>query len=177
MRFGPARRAGPFPDATGADARPRYWIDMTEQTSTASADPGMIPLAVVGAHITGMPLNHELTTPGGHLIRAARTAPLYRLFELPGTTPRKPGLLRVGPESGAAIEVEIWALPAAAFGLFVSRIPAPLGIGTLSLSDGTQAKGFLCEEIGTRDARDITAFGGWRAWIAEVSGVPAADRA
>ncbi|NPD17643.1 amidase [Xinfangfangia sp. D13-10-4-6] len=125
-----------------------------------------IAVAVVGAHLSGMPLNHELTTPGGTLVVKTQTAPLYRLYELPGTTPRKPGLLRVGAEAGAAIEVEVWALSAAAFGTFVSRIPQPLGIGTLVLEDGSHAKGFLVEEIATRDAEDITRFGGWRAWIA-----------
>ncbi len=125
-----------------------------------------IALAVVGAHLSGMALNHELVEPGGRLVAAMRTAPLYRLFRLPGTVPPKPGLLRVGPEAGAAIAIEIWALPPAAFGSFVARIPQPLGIGTLSLEDGGEAKGFLVEEIATRGAEDITRFGGWRDWIA-----------
>ncbi|MFE3838690.1 allophanate hydrolase-related protein [Pseudogemmobacter sonorensis] len=132
-----------------------------------------IPLAVVGAHLGGMPLNHELTRPGGRLIRATRTAPLYRLYELPGTAPRKPGLLRVGPETGAAIEIEIWSLSPAAFGAFVARIPQPLGIGTLDLAEGGQAKGFLVEEIATRGAEDITRFGGWRGWLAARANAPA----
>ncbi len=125
-----------------------------------------ITLAVVGAHLSGMPLNPELQALGATLIRAVPTAPLYRLFELPGTVPRKPGLLRVGPETGGSVEIELWALSPAAFGRFVAAIPGPLGIGTLLLSDGTEAKGFLVEEIATRGAEDITAFGGWRAWIA-----------
>jgi allophanate hydrolase len=148
---------------------------MTEKSSLAAL-PGptfkaasnleVINIAVVGAHLSGMPLNHELTTQGGHLVVATRTAPLYRLFELPGTKPPKPGLLRVGEEAGAAIDVEVWALPCAAFGRFVALIPAPLGIGTLILADGTEAKGFICEEIATRGAEDITEYGGWRNWVA-----------
>jgi allophanate hydrolase len=138
---------------------------MTDQIATAPLSE-TIPLAVVGAHLSGMPLNHELTTLGGTLIRATRTAPLYRLFELPDTVPPKPGLLRVGAETGAAIEIELWALSPTAFGTFVAAIPMPLGIGTLALAEGGEAKGFLCEEIATRSARDVTAHGGWRAWIA-----------
>lgn len=133
--------------------------------SPAPAD-DLITLAVVGAHLSGMPLNHELQTLGATMIEEIRTAPVYRLYELPGTVPRKPGLLRVGPETGAAIAIELWALSAAAFGRFVAAIPGPLGIGTLLLEDGREAKGFLVEEIATRGAEDVTAFGGWRAWIA-----------
>ena len=127
---------------------------------------GRIEIAVVGAHLSGLPLNGELTALGGTFLRAAETTSDYRLYALPGTTPPKPGLLRVGKGMGAAIKVEIWSLDAAGFGSFVSRIPAPLGIGTVAFSDGTSAKGFLVEAEAVRDAEDITQSGGWKAFLA-----------
>lgn len=127
---------------------------------------GMIAIAVVGAHLTGMPLNHQLTDAGGRLIRETTTDPVYRLYALDGTVPPKPGLIR--DPDGAAIKVEIWALPDAAFGRFVSAIPAPLGIGKLTLADGSAVSGFLCEAHAIATARDITGFGGWRAYIASL---------
>lgn len=127
---------------------------------------GWLTLAVVGAHLTGMPINHELTGPGGILLARTRTAPGYRLYELPDSVPPKPGLIRDPDFTGDGIEVELWALPAAAFGQFVARIPAPLGIGKLELADGGQASGFLCEGHALCDAREITSFGGWRGWLA-----------
>jgi allophanate hydrolase len=101
---------------------------------------------------------------GGRLVRAARTAPQYQLYALPGTTPPKPGLVRVAAD-GAAIEVEVWELPVEGFGRFVAAIPAPLGIGTIGLEDGSQVQGFLCEAAAVAGARDITACGGWRAFL------------
>jgi allophanate hydrolase len=127
---------------------------------------GRIEIAVVGAHLSGLPLNGELTALGGTFLRAAETTSDYRLYALPGTTPPKPGLLRIGKGMGAAIKVEIWSLDAAGFGSFVSRIPAPLGIGTVAFSDGTSAKGFLVEAEAVRDAEDITQSGGWKAFLA-----------
>lgn len=124
-----------------------------------------IPIAVVGAHLSGMALNHELTDAGGTFLRAADTEARYRLYALPGGPPHRPGLARVS-DGGAAIAVEVWALPPAAFGRFVANVPAPLSIGTLCLADGTAVKGFLCEQVATKDARDITGFGGWRAYVA-----------
>jgi allophanate hydrolase len=126
----------------------------------------LIPIVVVGAHLTGLPLNHELTGPGGQLIRRARTAADYRLYALPNTTPPKPGLLREPGFAGPGLEVEVWGLPADAFGRFVARIPAPLGIGKISLDDGTAVSGFLCEAHALRGAREITGYGGWRAFLA-----------
>ena len=125
-----------------------------------------IELAVVGAHLSGLPLNRELTEIGARYLRTVRTAPDYRLYALPGGPPARPGLLRVGDGAGAAIETEVWALPPAAFGAFVAAIPAPLGIGTLRLADGTAPKGFLVEAEGVRDAEDISDSGGWRAYRA-----------
>ena len=125
--------------------------------------PGRIEIAVVGAHLSGLPLNHELVGLGGVFVRAAATTSDYSLYALPNTTPPKPGLLRTG--AGAAIAVEVWALDAAGFGEFVSRIPAPLGIGTLSLDDGTAVKGFLVEAEAVKGAEDISTYGGWRAYL------------
>ncbi len=133
--------------------------------ATAAPLPGMLRVAVVGAHLSGMPLNHQLTSRGAHLVCTARTAPAYRLYALPGTNPPKPGLMRVAHD-GAAIAVEVWDMPAARFGAFVDEIPAPLGIGTLELDDGRLVNGFICEACAIDGAADITAFGGWRAYIA-----------
>lgn len=124
-----------------------------------------IEIAVVGAHLSGMPLNRELTERGGVLRRSVATAPLYRLHALAGGPPERPGLIRVGP-GGAAIATEVWALDAEGFGGFVAGVPSPLCIGTLILADGTTPKGFLCEPAGLVGARDITEYGGWRAYRA-----------
>lgn len=130
------------------------------------APPSAISIAVVGAHLSGEPLNHQLTSRGGTLVRSGRTAPRYRLFALPGTTPPKPGLLHASGQRGAAaIEVEIWSLAPADFGAFVAAIPAPLGVGKIDLDDGTQVSGFLCEAHAAEGAEDITAYGGWRAYL------------
>ena len=127
---------------------------------------GWIPLAVVGAHLTGMPLNGELTGPGGIKLAETTTAPGYRLYALPGTVPPKPGLIHDPASTAPGIAVEVWALPAAAFGQFVARIPAPLGIGKLTLADGSQVSGFLCEAHAIDGAEEITHHGGWRAYRA-----------
>jgi allophanate hydrolase len=128
-------------------------------------NPGVY-VAVVGAHLSGQPLNWQLTDRHARLIGAARTAPRYQLYALPGTTPPKPGLVQ-SAEGGAAIELEVWEMSVEAFGSFVAAIPPPLGIGTIALEDGRQVKGFLCEEVALRDARNISHFGGWRAFSAE----------
>ena len=126
-----------------------------------------VRLAVVGAHLSGLPLNHELTSRGARLVRSARTAPTYRLFRLPNTQPPKPGLVKVRERTVAGIEIEVWELGLAAFADFVSRIPSPLGIGTLDLEDGTHVQGFVCEASATVGAEDVTAFGGWRNYIGQ----------
>jgi allophanate hydrolase len=128
---------------------------------------GEIPLAVVGAHLSGMPLNGELRAAGARLIERGATAPHYRLYALPGTRPPKPGLLRVKNGAGAAIEIEVWALSESAFGRFVAAVPPPLSIGTLELGGGRPVKGFLVEAEAIEGARDISSFGGWRAFMAQ----------
>ena len=130
------------------------------------AAPGEIEVAVVGAHLSGLPLNRELIGHGARFLRRAETAPDYRLYALPGGPPRRPGLLRVSAGEGAAIEIEVWALPPEGFGRFVAGIPAPLGIGTLRLADGTAPKGFLVEAEGVAGAEDISGYGGWRRYLA-----------
>jgi allophanate hydrolase len=129
---------------------------------------GEIAIAVVGAHLTGMPLNGELKSFGARFLERTTTTADYRLFLLPGTTPAKPGLLRVGVDAGVAVDVEIWTMPAEQFGRFVASIPAPLSIGTLTITDGRDVKGFLVEAEATRDARDISAFGGWRNFMEQM---------
>jgi allophanate hydrolase len=124
-----------------------------------------VKLAVVGAHLSGMPLNGQLTERGATLVAQTSTVPQYRLYALPGTVPPKPGLVRVAPAQGAAIAVEVWQMPLAHYGSFVSLIPAPLGIGTLALADGSRVQGFLCEGLALEGAEDITHLGGWRRYI------------
>jgi len=132
----------------------------------AAAPAGWHELVVVGAHMSGLGLNSELTRPGGMFLRRARTEPSYRLFALPGGPPRRPGLLRIAQGAGAAIDVEVWALPAEGFAAFVAAIPAPLGVGKVRLSDGSAPSGFLVEAEAVRDALDISRHGGWRGYLA-----------
>ncbi|NJJ60232.1 allophanate hydrolase [Pseudomonas sp. B14(2022)] len=132
--------------------------------SAPAQAPGCVRVAVVGAHLTGMPLNVQLTRRNAVLVEQTLTADTYRLYALPGTVPPKPGLAKA--DSGRAIIVELWDIPLARFGEFVAEIPAPLGIGNLLLADGRSVKGFICEPWALADALDITEFGGWRAFIA-----------
>ena len=131
-------------------------------TWTVGAQGDMIQVAVVGAHLSGMPLNHELQSCGARCVEATHTSPHYRLYALQGTVPPKPGLSR--SDDGAAIAVEVWEMPLAHFGRFVAGVPAPLGIGTVTLANGKSCKGFICEGHALAQATDITAFGGWRAY-------------
>ncbi|MBL8833250.1 MAG: allophanate hydrolase [Rhodospirillales bacterium] len=135
-----------------------------ESPVLAPTPTGSIQVAVVGAHLSGMPLNGQLAERGGRLVRRAKTAPNYRLYALAGTTPPKPGLERVA-DGGAAIEIEIWEMPVSQFGSFVGLVPSPLAIGSLEIDDGSWCKGFVCEPAALKSARDITRFGGWRAYM------------
>ena len=125
---------------------------------------GEVQLAVVGAHLRGLPLHHQLTALNARFVRNAKTAPQYKFIALPGTVPPKPGMIHVA-EGGGSIELEIYGLSRAACGDFVSKIPAPLGIGTVKLDDGSEVKCFLCEAIAAEGAEDITRFGGWRGFL------------
>ncbi|ENW5167394.1 allophanate hydrolase [Serratia marcescens] len=129
---------------------------------------GHVRLAVVGAHLSGMPLNVQLTQRDAVRVEQTVTAPCYRLYALADTEPPKPGLARAA--QGAAIRLELWDIPLARFGEFVAEIPAPLGIGTLLLADGRRVKGFICEAWALEGATDITEFGGWRDYLAGVKG-------
>jgi allophanate hydrolase len=129
---------------------------------------GEIAIAVVGAHLSGMALNGELKALGGRLLEAARTAADYKLYALK-TTPPKPGMLRVEAGTGSSIELEVWALPAGSFATFVDAVPPPLSIGTVRLADGRGVKGFIVEAADVAGAREISGFGGWRAFVAEAA--------
>jgi allophanate hydrolase len=127
--------------------------------------PQTVKLAVVGAHLGGMPLNWQLTSREARLVAKARTAPAYRLYAMANSTPPKPALVHVG-EGGGSIELEVYELGVEAFGSFVVEVPAPLAIGTVTLEDGTEVKGFVAEPRAIEGAEDITALGGWRAYMA-----------
>src|SRR5260221_9607339 len=127
-----------------------------------------IAIAVVGAHLSGMALNGELKALGGRLLEQARTAPDYKLYAL-DTTPPKPGMLRVEAGKGAALERGGWAVSAARFGKFVTPVPPPLSDGTIGVADGRGVKGFIVEAADVNGARDISAFSGWRAFVAEAA--------
>ena len=144
----------------GATGEP---LPLAPEAASGPAD-DRIQIAVVGAHLSGEPLNHQLVGAGGRFVRAARTAPAYRLYALPNTSPAKPGMMRVA-ERGAAIELEVWSLSPDAFGRFVARVPSPLCIGTVELADGTRTSGFLCEPSALMGATDISHFGGWRPFL------------
>jgi allophanate hydrolase len=136
---------------------------LAQTAAVPTAPSTRIAVAVVGAHLTGQPLNTQLLERNARLLRSTRTAPGYSFFALANTTPPKPGLVFDGKGAGN-IEVEIWEMDEASFGSFVALIPAPLGIGTIKLADGALVKGFLCEAHAVAGALDITSFGGWRAW-------------
>jgi allophanate hydrolase len=136
-------------------------------TTDGRAATGMIRLAVVGAHLTGLPLNAQITERGGRLAWSGSTAPRYRLYALPDTAPPKPGMVRASAD-GAAVAVEVWEMPLDAFGALVAAVPRPLAIGSVELATGEWVKGFLCEAHAVQTARDITSFGGWRAYLASV---------
>jgi allophanate hydrolase len=128
--------------------------------------PGCILLAVVGTHLSGQPLNGQLTQHGARLQKTCRTTDGYRLYALTGTTPPKPGLIRDDTFQGPGIEVEVWAVPEHQFGGFIAAVPPPLVIGTVQLDGGESVKSFLCEPYAIAAASEITHFGGWRAYLA-----------
>ncbi|ATG91674.1 allophanate hydrolase [Methylomonas koyamae] len=141
-------------------------VSQTLSTEFPGADvddlAGFVRVAVCGAHLSGLPLNPLLTGRGGVLLQSTHTAPTYRLYALPDG--KRPGMVR--DETGAAIAVEVWALPVSRYGEFVAEIPSPLGIGSVQLQDGTSVQGFVCEAAAVREALDITDYGGWRAYLA-----------
>lgn len=140
-----------------------------EAMPAVSDDVPRIDIVVCGAHMSGLPLNGQLTERGAIFRETVRTAPCYRFYALPGGPPFRPALVRVSPgEAGGSIAAERWSLPAARWGDFVQLIPAPLGIGTVELEDGRQLKGFIGEGCAVAGARDITALGGWQHFLASL---------
>ncbi len=133
--------------------------------ASAMGTPGCIAVAVVGAHLSGQPLNHQLTVRRARLMKTTRTSANYRFYALAGTKPLKPGLFRDLQFEGPGMEVEVWAVPENQFGSFVAAIPPPLGIGSVELADGSWVKGFICEPCALETATEITDFGGWRKYL------------
>jgi len=191
LHYGAVARLGattlpvPAPTAPVGTARAGTAAVGTAPVGTALR-PGYLALAVCGAHMQGLPLNHQLGDRGGYLLQAARTAPHYRLVALPGGPPYRPGLLRVpepargnamesgaaaGALGGAAIELEVWALPNDQVGAFIAGIGAPLGIGKVELASGELVSGFICEGYAAAGATDITGHGGWRGYLDATAGL------
>lgn len=137
-------------------------LDLPAPAASARNDKARV--VVCGAHLDGLPINWQLRQRGGRLLEATNSAPAYRLYALAGGPPLRPGMLRVA-EGGAAIAVEVWELPSAELGSFLTGIPAPLGLGKVELADGRWETGFICDAYGLEGAEDITACGGWRAWL------------
>ena len=150
----------------------RRWPSYSRDAAPSPAPPStpvhppvpVLEIAVCGAHLSGLPLNHQLTSRGAWLVKTTKTAPVYQMVKLPGGPPHRPGLIRRA-QSGGAIEVEVWAVPLPAAGSFLEGIPAPLGLGKVQLGDGSTVCGFVCEAIAADGAEDITALGSWRNWL------------
>jgi len=153
--FGVTVLARPFADRVACDVARRL---EGGRAPARSAGPPAAELVVVGAHLSGQPLNHQLTRRGARLLGAVRTTPEYRLYAL-DTEPPKPGLVRVG-EGGAGVDGELWALAPAALGSLLASLPSPMALGRVRLDDGRAITGFLCEGAATEGAVDITGFGG-----------------
>jgi len=142
-------------------------LESTAPMSSSSTSPsGCVLMAVVGAHLTGEPLNWQLTERRARLVATTRTDGQYRLYALANTTPAKPGLVFTPGFKGEGIEVEVWAMPEQTVGSFLNTIPPPLCLGTIRLADGSHVRGFLCEPSGIEGAQEITHFGGWRSYVA-----------
>jgi allophanate hydrolase len=159
-----AASAAPIEAAGGRMLGATSWPFRPPRQAVGSR-PGTITIAVCGAHMSGLPLNGDLVSRGSMFLARATTSADYRLFALPGGPPFRPGLVRVAKGMGATIALELWSMPLEAFGGFMQTIPSPLGIGTVTLADGSTVKGFLCESEGVTGARDITGIGDWRAFL------------
>jgi len=159
-----AALAAALHQASGVAIGATGWPLPAAETLPPAVDHDEIAIAVCGAHMAGLPLNHELTERGGRFLEATATAAAYRLVLLDGPPPRRPGLLRHQP--GASIALELWALPRSAVGDLLARIPPPLGLGTIELADGRSVNGMLCEAAAVQAALDISAHRSWRAFLA-----------
>lgn len=176
------RAKGPMSACTlGHGLPPASDSELALPTGSPIVAEPVMTLAVVGAHLRGMPLHGQLVERKARLLVATQTAPRYRLHALPGTVPPKPGLARVPddapPQDGHAIDVEVYAVPLSSIGSFLALIPPPLGLGSVELADGSWVKGFICEPCGLAGAQDISHFGGWRAYIAHLKAHSAATDA
>jgi allophanate hydrolase len=140
-------------------------LEDTPAITSSAAPHGCVMMAVVGAHLTGQPLNWQMTERKARLVKTIKTDAHYRLYVLPNSTPAKPGLVYTPDFAGPGIELEVWAMPEDTVGTFLNGIPAPLGLGTVLLEDGSRVKGFLCEPAGIVGAEEITHLGGWRAYM------------
>ena len=165
LPFGTQLIAPAFADRPLLDLAAR-WCGETH--SPPQPAPATVQVAVVGAHLSGMPLNHQLVSLGGGLVRRARTSAAYRLYRLPGAGVPRPGLVRTGDGPADGLPVEVWELPLQGYASLQTMVPAPLGFGRLELSGGETVHGFVCESYGVVGAEDITAHGGWRRYMASV---------
>jgi allophanate hydrolase len=148
----------------GATGTPIANAPLIGAPPAATLSSGTVEVAVCGAHMHGLPLNHQLTSRGARLLRAVKSAPEYRFYALAGGSVQRPGMVRVA-EGGATIDMEVWEVPATEFGTFVNGIPAPLGIGKVKLADSQWVSGFVCEAPGVEGGTDITALGSWHKWL------------
>jgi allophanate hydrolase len=157
-------------------ARYSQGLEFSVPTLDAQERSAQVQLAVVGAHLSGMPLHWQLSSRSARLVQHTRTAPVYKLYAMTAQTPAKPALVHVG-SGGSAIETEVYELGAADFGTFVNEVPAPLAIGTVSLADGSSVKGFVAEPRAILGATDISADGGWRNYLTRLANTARASGA
>jgi allophanate hydrolase len=162
LPFGTQLIAPAFADRPLLDLASRW---CAEAFPAAQSLPASVEVAVVGAHLSGMALNHQLVSLGGALVRRARTSAAYRLYRLPGPGVPRPGLVRTGDGPADGLPVEVWELPLQGYATLQTMVPAPLGFGRLELSGGESVHGFVCEAYGVVGAEDITAHGGWRRYL------------
>ncbi len=137
---------------------------LEEHTILETTKNDVTQIAVVGAHLSGLPLNWQLTERRSRLVKVCKTAKSYRLFALPNTHPPKPGLIKC-PSDGVSIELEVYEMPSNQLGSFLNLIPPPLGLGNIELEDGSFVKGFICEQYAVHEAQDISNLGGWKSYI------------
>jgi allophanate hydrolase len=171
LPFGVTLIGPAFSDAALLGLADRFHRAQTEvpgdPLELAACPPGCVAMAVVGAQLSGQPLNLDLTERRARLLKSCRTAPGYRLYALDTTRLPKAGLVRDDEFHGPGIEVEVWAVPEEQFGGFVAGVPAPLGIGNAVLDDGTSVKCIICEPYAVAGATEITRFGGWRHYLSQ----------
>jgi allophanate hydrolase len=162
LPFGVQFIAPAFADEPLLDLAAR-WVGEPARLAPVAA--GATLLAVCGAHLSGLPLNGQLASVGGRLRQRGRTAGGYRLFRLPGAGVPRPGLVSTGDGPADGIAVEVWELSHHAVGALLSRVPAPLGFGPVTLDDGSVVTGFVAPAEAVIGARDVSGYGGWRGFV------------